>query len=377
MSTEYTLEDVLEFLEAEEQSGEYTDQNVAKFEKEKISTPPKVESEEEPEELEETEETEEEPEEQKPAIIEEQEESSEEDEITEGDIPNAYYKFLVDNNVIVVDENFKFDGSADALEEALLKTRENLTTQALTSLWNRLSPDFQAALKYNLDGGKSFEEFAKVYSKTDDISAYDLNKLDDQKAIVEKYYKLTSKYSDERIQKFINRLIETEELYDEAEDALEYIKEHQVAERKKLLEETEQKRLEQEKAVEEWRSGIIGLINDSEIPKPRRSKVQAFLLNPIKRGESVGTDFERTLSAIFQNPQHYIQLADILYNYDEKKGLDLSRFVEKQKTQASSKFQKELEEALRTGGKARGGSPEAPSKSLKLDWENILEQLDN
>jgi hypothetical protein len=381
MSTEYTLEDVLNFLDNEEQSSEFTDTNVAKMEKEKISDPPKVvtpekfggpddEGEDDAEEIKE--------ESNKETHQEEVQKTSDgtEDE-DDGEIPKAYYEFLQKNNVLFVDDEFKFDGTPESLETALTKTKENLAVQAINALWTKLSPEFQAALKYNLDGGTDFGKFAETYGKPTDLSKYDLKKIEDQKAVVAQYYKLTSNYTDERINKFINKLIETEDLYDEAEEAADYIKKHEDAQRAKLLEETEKNRFAREKAQEEWRNSVVDTMKELGIPDARKSKVQAFLLNPVQKGNVVSTDFERTLTAIFSNPQHYVQLADLLYNYDPKKGLDLSRFVDKNKTQSTSKFQQELEEALKTSGRSRGGSPQIPTKSSQIDWESVLDQLDN
>lgn len=380
MSTEFTLEEVLNFLEAEEQSSEYTEQNTAKLEKEAISEPPKTQTQEDEEDVTETEEQNTEDESSSANTDDTDSEEGGEpipDEDEDSEIPKAYYEFLKNNNVLFLEDDYEFDGTAAGLETALVKTRENLAAQAINALWSKLNPDFQAALKYNLDGGTDFSKFASTYGTSTDYSDYDLSKIDDQKAIVAKYYKETSNYSDERINKFINKLIETEDLYDEAEEAKDYLKKLTEKRKADLLEQTEKERAARESQIEEWRKTVINTVDSSDIPKSRKSKVQSFLLNPVQREGAVSTDFERTLTAIFQNPQHYVQLADLLYNYDTKKGLDLTRFVDKNKTQATSKFQKELEEAMKSGGKLKGGTVQKPIANTTLDWENILNQLDN
>lgn len=377
MSTDFSLEDVLNFMEQEEISSEFTDDapKHVQIEKEEVQEvkPKSVDptelgndDEEDSEDSDDKDQEEEEP----------KEEESDSDEDDSGEIPKAYFEFLQKNNVLALPEDFEFDGTPEGLQTALETTKQTYAMQALFTLWDKLSPDFQAALKYNLDGGKDFAAFANTFGKQLNYDSLDLKDVSQQKSVVKDYYKKTSKYTDDKIERLIARLQETDDLADEAEEALEFLKTSAQEEKTKLLEQQEKEREEQIKKVEEWRGQITGLITDSEIPKTRKTKVQAFLLNPIKRGDSVTTDFERTLTSIFSNPKHYIQLADMLYDYDPKTGLSTTRFVEKTKTQATSKFQKELEEAMKSSGKVSGSSIPKPTGKMTLDWESILEQLD-
>jgi hypothetical protein len=381
MSTEFTLEDVLDFLDTEEQEREFIEEPRVGIEKEQISSPKGAQTPEDREQGEEAEEAEEDEEREVSTDTDggtHENEDLRSNDLTEDDDNqlNSYYEFLKKNNVLVLEDDFQFDGTPEAFESALEKTKENLAKQAISALWSKLNPDFQAALKFNLDGGNSFEEFANVYGKKADVSNYDLNSIEDQKKIVRNYYKQVSNYTDDRINKFVNKLIETEDLRDEAEEALEYLKTYEQEQKAKLLQETEQKRTEHESRVQQWRESIVENINTSQIPDKRKSKVQAFILNPIQKGDNVATDFERTITNIFQNPDHYIQLADFLSSsYDPKKGLDFSRFIEKDKTKVTSKFQKELEDALKSPTK-KGGTLQKPNFETKLDWDTILTQLD-
>lgn len=381
MSTDFSLEDVLHFMEQEEVGGEFMDdyKPAAKIESDKVTevTPPASK---EPEVIEDDDDNIVDDDHVEKVIEDEEEVTEVIDDEDEGgaEIPKSYFEFLEKQGLLAVPEGFEFDGTANGLQEAMLKTKENLYATAIQEIWNRLDPDFQAALKYNLDGGKDFSKFSATYgANTLDLDKINLSDTDSQKAVVREYYKKTSKYSDEKINRLINRLIEMEDLTDEAEEAVDYLKKSAAEEKQQILKQQEEDKAKREQEINEWRSTVVSNIQESDIPKSRKGKIQAYVLNPVQRGEQTLTDFERTLTAIFSNPEHYIQLADMIFDYDPKKGLDTSRTSTKTKSQAASSFQKELEDAMKSSGKPTTGvQPRKAPKEAVLDWENILAQLD-
>lgn len=290
----------------------------------------------------------------------------------------AYYNFLKAQGLLFTNEDFEFDKTPESLQNAFEQTRENLTKNAFDQLWNRIHPDFQDALRYALAGGQSIQDFTRSISSGDiDYAKYDLSDEDKQRNIVREYYRKTTKHDDKRIDRMLSRLEEYGELLEEAEDALEYLKTNSKEEREQFLKSQEKQAEERRQQAEEWRNSVATAIKSSEsIKGTRKGSVQAFLFNPIERGGQVDTDFNRRLLALQQNPEHYAQFADIIFDYDPTKGFSFDRFEKQGASKATSKFQKELEESIGAiGGKARSSKP-ASDKTPEFNWEKLLKGLD-
>jgi len=249
--------------------------------------------------------------------------------------------------------------------------------EAFDALWGRLPEDYQAALRYGLAGGGDIKDFVDRYAPSLDYDNIDLDDTQTQKQVLREYYKKTTKYDDDKINKFIARLEVTDDLLPEAEDAVEYLKTSLKEEQERLLEEQEKAREEFERQQAEARNKVVSVIEEQEnLPTRRKKSLQAFIYNPIGRGDTTDTDLNRTIQSIQSNPDHFVQLADILMDYDPKKGFDLSRFEKKGESKAASKFQKKLEESLSDVTSAvRKGKTAAPKKK-DVNWEEILTQLD-
>lgn len=317
-------------------------------------------------------------EEEVPATVtesEEPEEEEEEDDLTA--LTKANFKFLVENNVFTAPEGFEFDGTPEKLEEAIEITRNQLAEQAFNALWSKLPQDYQAALRHGLAGGNNIRDFVSRYSPSLDYNNIDLNSVDTQKEVLREYYKKTTKYDDDKINRFIARLEVSDDLLPEAEDAVEYLKENLKEEQERLLQEQEQQRIAQEQAMEEARQNVIKTIQElPEINSRRKNSLQAFIYNPITRGDRTDTDLNRAIANIQANPSHFVQLADILMDYNPEKGFDLSRFEKRGESSAATKFQKKLEESLSDVTSAvRRGKTTAPAKN-DVNWEEILKHLD-
>lgn len=96
------------------------------------------------------------------------------------------------------------------------------------------------------------------------------------------------------------------------------------------------------------------------------------MLNQIERNGDTDTDFSRTIKKISANPEHLVQLADILADYDEEKGLDLKRFLKKGKTEATKTLKERLEEVTDSKTKVTGKGSKVQKQNF--DWEEFLRQ---
>lgn len=63
---------------------------------------------------------------------------------------------------------------------------------------------------------------------------------------------------------------------------------------------------------------------------------------PVNDGESTMTQFQRAMSQITNNPEHLVQLADILADYNPKKGFSFERRDKQLQTGAARTFREIL-----------------------------------
>jgi hypothetical protein len=316
------------------------------------------------------------------APSEETEESEETDETPStqnvDELAKANYEFLVKNNIFTPPEDFEFDGTPEALQQVQEATRQSYANEAFQALWQKMHPDFQQALSYAANGGTSIEEFYNMYKDTpESIANMDLESEDNQRKALRLYYEKTTKYTPDKINKFIERLEKTGDLKVEAEDAIDYLQENLREEQRRFQEQQAQQLREQQEQAEANRAQILDIIKESSsIKDKRKNKIKAFLFNEIQDEQGhKDTMFNTRVRQVFATPEHLVQFADLLSTYDPKSGFDLSRYEERGSTKANIKFQEELEESLaKTQRKLKGAPPTAPNQNV--DWSTILKQID-
>ncbi len=280
----------------------------------------------------------------------------------------SYYEVLKETNLLIVPEDFEFDGTEESLQKAFDYTRQTNEGLAAQAMWQALPQDFKPLLEYALKGGTSIQDYLSVYSKSyDDLSP---STKEGQRKIMEAYYKATSKYTDERIQKMIDRLEDRDELEEEAIDSLSELKqlmeEEKAALMKRAEEEAQDRALKNAKQVQ-----LITEAIDSHEDEARRSKIKAFFFNQVEKPDGgATTEFDMVLSSIKDNPEHFVQLADILLDYDRKKGFSMERYKTQGKTQATRKLSSILGDKLNSKSKVKSNTSE--SKQEDFDWKNYI-----
>lgn len=241
-------------------------------------------------------------------------------------------------------------------------------------MWNNLTPQFQELLRYGLQGGKSVDEFMKVYSDVD-YSGIDLTQEENQKYMIREYYKRSTPHTDEKIERMIQRLETLGDLQLEAEDARDYLEKAMEKEQQQFQE--NQKKANEEalsKQKKEREAVVSALENNNNIKGRRKASVRNFLFNIVERDNVLETEFNRVLDHIFETPEHLAQLADVLVDYDYKTGLNLTRFTKLGQTQAATNFQKSIQNRLLdVKSNLRGHSP-SPN-ATGPNWGDILDAI--
>jgi len=303
--------------------------------------------------------------------------SGQDNELTEQ--VTALYEKLSEEGILSVSQDFEFDGSVESFDKALDETYGNLQRQARDSFLESIPEEYRAAVKFGMTTGQPIQEFVQNYSTdvSDQLQNLDLSDQENQKQVVARYLKDTTKYSDERINKMISALETSGMLEQEAEaNRLELIN---LEEEKKIQFEQRQQDLErqQEEQERELRHTFSSIIDEMEILEDkRRGKLKAFLNNKqLRRGQQPSTQFQRTIAKVQQNPEHIVQLADILMDYDPEQGFNFKRLEQKVKTKNNSNIKSRLDGVFNPSDQARSGRY-TPGSTSSFDWEGWAKSLD-
>lgn len=287
------------------------------------------------------------------------------DEIDED--AQAYFEFLKSEQVLDLPDDFKFKGNSESIQEALALTRKNVQIKTVNQIWNSLPEDFKPILEYALNGGKSVQEFLKATETTD---AEDLNLDDDisRKAVIKTYYKiLNPNLDDAQISKRIDKLEQISDLEEEAKDAVEYLKTYKEEKKNALLLEARARQEQELVAAKKQIDTYVALIDEAkDFDSNRKNRLKQFLLSP---NQDNTTGFESALDAIYENPAHKVELANILADYDPKIGFNFDRLQKKLQTKVTKNF-KDLINSKDTKSQIRG--VQKPSKE-DFNWDEFFE----
>lgn len=277
-----------------------------------------------------------------------------------------YFEILKTQGVIRTPDDFEFDGTSAKFEEALLHTKEDLYNEIAETLFEKLPDDFKPLLDYALKGGTSLETFMSAHAPLN-VTDKDLSTEEGQRKILFTYYKETSNYSDDKIKRIVARLDDPDELAEEAKATLAELAEIKKEKQDKLAENAAKEELERQKQAVQRVEAIKTSIDKAEwLEDTRRSKVKSFFLNQLKVGDKVTTGFSHTINQILSSPEFSAQLADIIMDFDPKKGISLERFEKRISSKKAQSMKTLLQQTInaRTG---EGGKVTKPKTDF--DWE--------
>lgn len=194
----------------------------------------------------------------------------------------------------------------DSDEENKPKTIEELIGYMQDIIETNSTADYASDEVKELDeyvrNGGSIQDYISVSSKVSSYDSLDLEDEDDQKTIVKDFLK-RSGFNDKQIQRKIEKYEDAGLLEDEAEEALEFLKEATKKEKQEALKEQENQRLlaeeQQAKFYQEITSEIETLkeIRGIQVPQKDRKELMDYIF---KVGPDGQTKYQKDYAANFK-----------------------------------------------------------------------------
>lgn len=183
----------------------------------------------------------------------------------------------------------------------------------------------QALDEYVRNGGK-FEDYYRKQQEALSLDNIDLEDETNQKAVVREFMQRAG-YSDEQINKKITRYEDSDVLYDEAEDALDRLKQirqQEVEEAARQQEEAARQQEEQSKAFFDTVTKDINSLTNIRgiaVPKEDRKALFDYIFKVDQNGQSQYTkDFNKNLSKNLIESAYFTMKADSLISTAKKTG---------------------------------------------------------
>lgn len=289
----------------------------------------------------------------------------EEINLTTEEITN-YYNQVRQLGVLNVPDDFEFDGSVEKMDEAVALTRQRLIDEARAELQDTLPEDFRALLDYAKAGGRDLNAYINAYApkNTDNL---DLSKLDDQRQVLYDYYKEATSFDDEKINRLIDRLEEKGDLEEEAKTTVSELVQIREQRKQNLVAQAEQQAQAIRAQEEQEKANIYNAIDTRVTDKTRAAQIKNFVYQPVTTKEGQTTKLNQVIQAISSNPEHFTQLADLLYDYDPKKGINLTKVEKEVRAQGVKSFKELVQEKVKPVPSA--GGKIIKSQASPIDWE--------
>lgn len=217
------------------------------------------------------------------------------------------------------------------------------------------------------NGGDIKEYMSEVYGGLD-LDSVDISSESAQKKVVTENFERLG-YSPERIKKLITRYEEAGTLEEEAEDALEVLKEYNSKKSETLLEKQENFKVEQEKRQQKFFSDVQNNIEQLDsvrgipISKAEKKELIEYIFKP---GPDGTTKYQKDYAKSYKN---LIESA-----YFTMKGDSL---INKVTRKATSQAARNLQDKLaRKGKRAKNSATQGGSNQNSLNaWETVSSQL--
>ena len=183
----------------------------------------------------------------------------------------------------------------------------------------------QALDEYVRNGGK-FEDYYRKQQEALTLDNIDLEDETNQKAVVRELMQRAG-YSDEQINKKITRYEDSDVLYDEAEDALDRLKQIRQQEVEEAARQQEEYAKQQEEQSKAFYASVTKEINNLTnvrgiaVPKEDRKALFDYIFKVDQNGQSQYTkDFNKNLSKNLIESAYFTMKADSLLSTAKKSG---------------------------------------------------------
>lgn len=288
----------------------------------------------------------------------------------------SQYNFLLNQNLLDVDEGFEFDGTIEKFEEAVKQTKKKQLEKGVDMILDSIDPNMATILEYAIQGGKDIDEvFNYLKGVTPDVE-YDLEKEEDQEAVMREYYKKTTRFSDAKISKLIKIAKDNDELEEEAEDALGKLDKIKEKEEEEFVKKAELQKQQELQRIQKLHDDFVSTTQKMNYNDQRSKEIIASIFDTVNYGKKIGkmSKFNRVNQMIRSNIEHTTQLADIFLHYDPKTGF--KKFFESVQKDAKSKTTKTIRDNIQdmingSGGKVAKGK----TKRRRRTKDNVLDMF--
>lgn len=267
-----------------------------------------------------------------------------------------------------------FDAIAEELnwsaneEEEKPKTVEDLVTYFKDVIEENSVPE------YSSDEVREIDEFVRNGGRLEDYfnaiapmeyENIDITKEDNQKKVLKEYLK-TQGYNDTRIDRKLERYEDAGVLEDEAEEALEFLKESASKNKERLLEEQEtfakQQREQQQKYIDSVVKEINSIteIRGIKIPKEDKARLAEYMFKPDSSGQT------QYVKDFVKDPKNVIGAAYFTMKGDALLGAA--------KNEGNTKAMQRLKNSLKSTG-AGTNSKKITTSSSDSIWVTVARQL--
>lgn len=259
-----------------------------------------------------------------------------------------YAKLLAEEGIL---PNFKLDEfekepSAEGLKSAML----NEITEGI-NLYKQSLPEEISALLDNYEEGVPLSTLLNIDAKKVEYSNIDDNTLNNdtelQKSLIKEYYKSTTRFSDDKIDKLVQRHEDLEELGDEAKSSLSELIKLEDLKEKAAIEDARKSReadiAKSEKEFEDFKKMVASsdeIVPGIPVNDNTKSKILQVLTTPVAQDEN-GNPLNAIAKARAEDPMKFER--DLAYLWYTTKGFtDYSIFKGAGKNDAITDFEKSV-----------------------------------
>ena len=227
---------------------------------------------------------------------------------------------------------------------------------------------------YANDEVKEIDEFVRNGGKLQDYfkaiapveyESIDITREDNQKKVLKEYLK-TQGYSDTRIDRKLERYEDAGVLEEEAEEALEFLKDASVKNKERLLEEQETFARQQKEEQQKYIDSVVKEINSIteirgiKIPKEDKARLAEYMFKPDSSGQT------QYVKDFVKDPKNVIGAAYFTMKGDALLGAA--------KNEGNTKAMQRLKNSLKSTGAGKNSKKITTSSSDSL-WVTVARQL--
>lgn len=254
-------------------------------------------------------------------VEEEKEESKDDLSQYEGEVSGYFASDLAEKLGITLPEDMEINKLDDVVDLLVKVVKENSKPVFANE-------EIEGLNKFVAEGGDIKSFFNEVYSNTLDLEHIDISVDRDQKAILREHL-VNQGYKEEKINRALTRYEEAGVLQDEAEEALELVKEYREKKAQKLLAEQEKFAADEQNAKQEFVDtvyntvGQLKTVRGMTLAEQERKELLDYMFKTDKAGlTAMQKDYQdpkKRISNLIETA-YFMKYADRLISENKKQG---------------------------------------------------------